>query len=173
MQKGIHDEMQPDHPELRNLSVIHGERSAADFCFGIVASRFNPDLIEPLLISAVQSLRAAGATDQRILIVRVPGAFEIPSALSALHAARPHDAYIALGAVIEGETPHARVINAEVARGLREMGQAWQVPVIDGVVVARTLEQAQARCCSGEQSRGWYAAKAAVEMAHVMARVKA
>jgi 6,7-dimethyl-8-ribityllumazine synthase len=158
---------------LQGVTQVCGALDASGFRFGVVASRFNPALVEPLLVSAVQALRAYGAAADRITVVRVPGAFEIPTALAGLQAQLACDALIGLGVVLHGETPHATMINQQVSAAFRELAVQWKTPVIDGVVVANTLEQAEVRCCSGEASRGWYAAKAAIEMATVMRQLKA
>lgn len=163
-------DVHPDLPEA--VRQFAGTLNAEGLSFGIVVSRFNPQLTEPALKSAVDALMHHGAQPASISVAWVPGSYEIPTALEVMAAQGGIDALIALGAVIEGETPHASAINAAVSDALCAIARAHQIPVIDGVVVARTMEQAVERCCTGEHSRAWYAAKAAIEMAHLLKRLK-
>lgn len=172
IKKGITDELHLADPAFGDIRRISGSLDAKPFSFGLVASRFNGELTGPLVTAAVACLKKHGATDERITVVHVPGAFEIPTVLEWLAAAGRHDALIALGAVIQGETPHAELINTEVNRAICEIARRYQRPVIDGVVMTHSMDQAVRRCTSGEQSRGWYAAKAAIEMAHVISQLK-
>lgn len=146
-----------------------GDRSAAGLKFGLVVSRFNERLTRQLVESAVQALREHGAAEADIEVGWVPGAYEIPFALAQWAAKGGRDAFIALGCVIQGETPHAGLINTEVAHALAELARRHGVPVIDTVVSALTEAQAEARCRPGREGRGWYAAEAAIEMARLQA----
>jgi 6,7-dimethyl-8-ribityllumazine synthase len=152
---------------LEGVRYIQGEKTAEGRKFAIVASRFNPELTDACLKSAVAALTTCGAAPSSILIVRVPGAYEIPPVVEQLAQAAKCDALMAIGTVIEGETPHARLINESITQGLNEISIRHGLPVIDCVVAVRTLEQAEARCLSGKKSRGWYAGMAAVETADV------
>ncbi len=172
IEKRITDQLGSDHPDLGDVQQIVGCHEVADLRFGLVVSRFNPELTEGLARAAVQALKTHGARPEQITIIWVPGAFELSGVLEICASRGQYDALIALGAVLQGATPHADAIGQTVVRSLSEIARTYQLPVIDGVVVARTAEQASARCLSGEQSRGWYAAKAAIEMAQVMKAVK-
>jgi len=159
------------HPELEGVSSLAGSLDAGTYRFGIVVSRFNTALTDALLISAVTCLKKHHAQPENIFVVHVPGAFEIPTVLESLAKSGTYNALMALGVVIQGETSHAGVINTEVARSCCDIARRYGVPVIDGVIGAGNLEQAAARATTGEQSRGWYVAQAAVEMADIMARL--
>ncbi len=172
IKKGITDNFDTSDTAQDGIRQIAGKLDAAPFTFGLVISRFNPELTNALSDAAVSCLQHYGARPDQITRVRVPGAFEIPTVLEMLAADGTYHALIALGAVIQGETPHAGFINAEVNRALCDIARAYRVPVIDGVVMTHNMEQAMARCTTGEQSRGWYAAKAAIEMAHVTTLLK-
>lgn len=173
IEKGITDNPPESHPAFEGIRQISGTLDASPYSFGLVVSRFNAELTSALLLAAVSCLQKHGAATERITVIWVPGAFEIPVVLEILASQGRHSALIALGAVIQGETPHAGLINTEVNRSLCEMARRHQLPVIDGVVMTHSLEQAVARCTTGEKSRGWYAAKAAIEMAHVTTQLKA
>jgi 6,7-dimethyl-8-ribityllumazine synthase len=105
---------------------------------------------------------------ERITVVLVPGAWELPLACRRLAEAGGHHAVIALGCVIRGETPHFDYVCAEAARGITDAAAATGVPVAFGVVTANTLEQAEARSGGAHGNKGNEAADAAVEMAELM-----
>ena len=134
---------------------------------GIVASRFNTELTHGLLGAAVRVLTECGMARQDIVVAWVPGAFEIPTLLEVMARQGTFHALIALGAVLEGETPHAQAINRGITGHFISIARTYRIPVVDGVVCAATFEQAEARCRPGGGNRGAYAARAAIEMARV------
>ena len=101
-------------------------------------------------------------------MVWVPGSFEIPLAVQKMARSKKFDALIAIGAVIQGATPHAGLIGSQVARALGQISLKENIPVIDGVVTADTIEQAVERSGTKAGNRGWNAALAAIEMANLM-----
>jgi len=119
----------------------------------------------------MDALTAAGARPENIETVRVPGAFEIPVAVKQAANSRRYDAVIALGAVIRGETPHFDYVASECARGAMQVMLDTGVPVGFGVLTCDTLEQAQARAGGAAGNKGADAAKAAVEMVHLLRRL--
>lgn len=135
---------------------------------GIVVSRFNDLFSNQLLGGALDALKRLGVAEEDVEVARVPGAFESPVVLERMAASGRFDALVALGAVIQGSTAHAGLINGQVARALTQIAVAHGVPVIDGVVTAETLEQAIERCGSKAGNRGWSAAQTAVEMGRLM-----
>lgn len=155
------------------MKIIEGSLDAQDCCFGIVASKFNEFITSQLLASAVETLKANGATEDRIEVIRVPGAFEIP--LVARHLARSgrFDAIICVGAIIRGETPHFDYISAEASRGIANAAWETNTPVVFAVLTANTAEQALERASASGQNRGSEAARTAIEMATLMKRLRA
>jgi 6,7-dimethyl-8-ribityllumazine synthase len=133
-------------------TTIEGAGSAAGLRFGIIRSRFNEEVTKRLLEGALEALRKAGARDDTITVVLVPGAFEIPLVAARMARTRRYDALICLGAVIRGETPHFEYISAEVSRGIARVAYDSGVPVIFGVLTTDTEEQADAR--SGKKREG-------------------
>lgn len=154
------------------LSRIQGSHEGGGLRVALVASRFNPAFTDALIQTALEGLEACGVERSDLLLVRVPGAYEIPPVIEQLAQHGTCDALIALGTVIEGETPHATLINQCIASSLSRTSCEHAVPVIDCVVAVHNEEQAAARCLSGRESRGWYAALAAVETAHVHRALK-
>ena len=133
----------------------------------IVVSRFNDFLTKQLLGGARDCLVRHGADEKDLTVCWVPGAHETPLAAKRLAQAGKVDAVVVLGAVVQGATPHADLINAQVARSLAQIALDSGVPVINGVVSAGTLEQAIERCGTKAGNKGWSAALAAIEMANV------
>lgn len=145
---------------------------AAGIRFGLVAARFNGIIVERLIAGAREFLLARGARDEDLLLVRVPGAWEIPAALDGL-AGRGWrrgrvDALVALGAVIRGDTPHFEYICSECAAGCARVTARTGVPVGFGVLTCNNLEQARARSGGCVGNKGEEAAEAALEMATLL-----
>jgi 6,7-dimethyl-8-ribityllumazine synthase len=136
--------------------------SGAAFSIGIVAARFNEELVDALLARVTAELRAAGVKAGRITVERVPGSHEVPWAAQAL--ARRRDAVIALGVLIGGDTSHHEMVGQSVSHALQRIAVDTGVPVINGVIVADTRAQAVARC-RGKINRGAEFARAALAMA--------
>jgi 6,7-dimethyl-8-ribityllumazine synthase len=135
--------------------------------FGLVAARFNSFITERLLEGAVDVLRRAGAHDQDLSIVRVPGAFEIPAAARALAETGKVDAVICLGCLIRGETTHYEHIATEATRGIGQSAQDTGVPHAYGVLTCENLQQAIDRAGLKAGNKGAEAATAAIEMANL------
>jgi 6,7-dimethyl-8-ribityllumazine synthase len=146
---------------------IEAALDASGLKFAIVASRFNESLVGRLIDGAVDCLLRHGAADGDVTLVRVPGSWELPQAVHRIAAARKHDAVIALGVLIRGETPHFDLIAAAVARGLAGASASQGIPVAFGVLTAESTDQALERAGGKLGNRGWDAAISAVEMARL------
>jgi 6,7-dimethyl-8-ribityllumazine synthase len=131
---------------------------------GIVLSRFNAAIGQPLLEGALRALGEAGAQESSITVVTVPGALEAPLALQRMAQSGDYDALVALGAVIRGETFHFEIVATESASGLASVQLEFGIPIGNGILTTDTEEQALAR--ASVKGRG--AAMAAVEMANLL-----
>jgi 6,7-dimethyl-8-ribityllumazine synthase len=149
------------------LKVLEGNLNAAGRRFAIVVSRFNAFITERLLQSAYDGLMQCAAKREDIKIVRVPGAFEIPSAARTLAETKKYDAIVCLGCLLRGDTAHYDVIVNEVARGIGQSAQETGVPHAFGVLTCENLEQAIDRAGLKMGNKGFEAALAAVEMANL------
>jgi 6,7-dimethyl-8-ribityllumazine synthase len=158
-------------PSKPRPKALEGKLSAAGNRFGIVVARFNAFITDRLLQSAFDGLTQCGAKTKDIKIIRVPGAFEIPSAARALSETKKYDAIICLGCLLRGDTAHYDVIVNEVARGIGQSAQETGVPHAFGVLTCETLEQAIDRAGLKMGNKGLEAALAAVEMANLKAVV--
>lgn len=144
---------------------MEGPLTARGKRFAIVVSRFNSFITERLLQGALEGLRRTGAAKEDILIMRVPGSFEIPAATRMLAETGKYDAIICLGCLLRGDTAHYDVIVNECARGIGLSAQETGVPHAFGVLTCDTLEQAIDRAGLKMGNKGLEAALAAVEMA--------
>ena len=151
----------------RGRPALHGQLNAAGKRFAIVVSRFNSFITERMLQGALDGLRRAGAEDEDIALVRVPGSFEIPSAARTLAETRKYDAILCLGCLLRGDTAHYDVMVNEVTRGIGQSAQETGVPHAFGVLTCETLEQAIDRAGLKMGNKGLEAALAAVEMANL------
>src|SRR6202167_5410731 len=151
--------------------TVAGKLSAGGLHFGIVVSRFNEFITDRLLRSAYDTLVRSGANEDDIQIIRVPGAFEIPSAARTLAESKKYDAIICLGCLLRGDTAHYDVIVNEVTRGIGQSAQETDVPHAFGVLTCDTLEQAIDRAGLKMGNKGLEAALAAVEMANLKSAV--
>jgi len=138
--------------------------SGAAFTIGVVAACYNPRLVDALLARVQAGLKAAGVKSKRLTVVRVPGSNELPVAAQLLAQRRKTDVVIALGVLIRGDTIHYELIAGATTEALQRVALKTGVPVINGVIVAENLAQAQQRC-GGRIDRGAEFAAAALVMA--------
>src|SRR5512136_318649 len=148
--------------------TLEGKLTAEGFAFGIIVSRFNSIFTERLLEGALDALYRHGTTEDKVTIARVPGSFEIPMAAKKMAESGRYDAVICLGAVIQGATPHAGYISAEVTKGIAQIALSTGLPVVYGVITPNNLEQAIERSGSKSGNKGWEAAMSAIEMVNLM-----
>lgn len=152
--------------------ILEGALAAKGLTFGIVVGRFNEFISGRLLEGALDALRRHGAAEDRITVVKVPGAFEIPLAAKRLARVGQSDAIICLGAVIRGATPHFDYIAAEVSKGIAAAAMETGVPIAFGVLTTDSIEQAVERAGSKGGNKGFDAACSAIEMANLFRDLK-
>ena len=146
---------------------FESDLNAAGLRFGVVASRFNDEIVSGLLTGALDCLARHGAADDAIAVYRVPGAFEIPMFASELLGHGGVDAIITLGCLLRGDTPHFDFISAQVTNELSRVSVKARFPIAFGVITCNTREQAVERSSPGTSNKGWEAALAAIEMANL------
>jgi len=159
-------------PVPETMPAVEGDLNASGMRFAIVVSRFNSFITERLLLSACDGLIRTGARKQDIAVVRVPGAFEIPSAARTLALTGKYDAILCIGCLLRGDTAHYDVIVNECTRGIGQSAQETGVPHAFGVLTCDTLEQAIDRAGLKMGNKGFEAALAAVEMVSLTAGVR-
>jgi 6,7-dimethyl-8-ribityllumazine synthase len=164
---------QSEDPFHGRASTLEGDLGAAGMRFAIVVARWNAVITDRLLQGALDGLLRSGAAKHDIQIVRVPGAWEIPSAARTLAEAKSCDAVIALGCLLRGETAHYEAIYTEVARGIGQSQQETGIPHAFGVLTCETLEQALDRAGVKAGNKGFEAAIAAIEMVSIQRKLAA
>jgi 6,7-dimethyl-8-ribityllumazine synthase len=151
-----------------DVDLLEGESRATRRGVGIVAARFNGDVTNKLLESALAELDKVGVGRETVTVMTVPGAFELPLGAMALAKTRRYSCILALGCVIRGETAHFDYISGEAASGLQLAALETGVPVAFGVLTCDTLQQAMARTDKGAE-----AVRTALEMADVFSQLRA
>lgn len=153
------------------MRTIEGSQSAAGLKFAVVVSKYNDFVTDRLQAGALAGLQAAGVASDDVLLVRVPGAFELPSAARLAADTGSVDGIVCLGCLIRGATPHFEFIAAAVAHGLVVAAGETGVPMTFGVLTTNSVEEALERAVDGPTNKGWEAAAAAIEMAVVAAHI--
>jgi 6,7-dimethyl-8-ribityllumazine synthase len=153
--------------------ALEGDLSATGMRFAIVVARWNAVITDRLLQGSLDALYRSGASRADVQIVRVPGAWEIPSAARELAEAGAVDAVVTLGCLLRGDTAHFEAIYNEVSRGIGQSQQETGIPHAFGVLTCETLEQALDRAGIKAGNKGFEAAIAAIEMVSLHRKMSA
>lgn len=146
-----------------SIEIFRAQASGVDKRIGIVQARFNEPVCSGLLDACLDALREAGVAQDDILVVSVPGALEIPTALAQLAQTNEFDALVAIGAVIRGETYHFEIVSNESCAGVTRVALDYNIPIANAILTTNTDEQALARTVE----KGRDAALVALEMANL------
>ncbi len=160
-----------ENPTHNRPIALEGDLSAANKRFAIVVARWNAVITDRLLQGSLDALTRSGCPRQSIDIIRVPGAWEIPSAARTLAETKKYAAIITLGVLLRGETAHYEAIYNEVSRGIGQSQQDTGIPHAFGVLTCETLEQALDRAGLKAGNKGFEAAIAAIEMASIQQKL--
>lgn len=131
----------------------------------LIVARYYPDIVDGLVSGARATLAEAGVPEANVVVIEVPGAFEIPQAARRAAADGGFDAIIGIGCLIKGDTMHFEYLAAAVCGGLMDAAHATDVPMAFGVLTTLDEEQARVRSAAGPGNKGREAARAAIEMA--------
>ena len=134
--------------------------------YALVASRFHEEIVDLLLEGALRVFKTHRIPRTRIDVVKVPGAFELPVTVLRLARTKHYRAIVAIGCILQGETPQFRFLSDAVFQGLILSSVLTGVPVTSGVVTARKYSHARARAMKKGLNRGEEAAQAALELTH-------
>ena len=148
--------------------IIEGKKDAQGLRIGIVVSRYNHFITEKLLEGALDGFKSHGGDDDKVTIVRVPGAFEIPLIADQLAASGRYDALVCLGAVIRGDTPHFDYVCDAVTRGIGVAVQTHKIPIGFGVLTTNDVQQAMERAGAKDANKGYEALLTVVEVISVL-----
>lgn len=158
---------------MASYTSYEGKLVAAGMRIGLVVSRWNSFITERMLDGAVDALVRHGADEQQIVVARVPGTWEVPTATQKLAASGKFDAVVCIGCLIRGATPHFEYLAAEVTKGIAHIGLETRVPITYGIITVENLEQAIERAGSKAGNKGAEAALAAVEMVDLLRSIPA
>jgi 6,7-dimethyl-8-ribityllumazine synthase len=151
-----------------DVREIEPSLTGAGLRVGIAMARFNRDVGEGLLSGCCQELRRLGVAPECVTLATVPGALELPLVLQTMARSGRHDALVALGCVIRGETYHFEIVANESARGIIDIQLANGIPIANAVLTVENDDQAEVRM----HQKGVEAAQCAVEIANLLKCVK-
>ena len=154
------------------MKEVQGDLQGQGLRIGIIAARFNDFVTKPLLEGARSGLASHGVRSEDTVVIRVPGAFELPLAAKTLASSGRYDAVVCLASVIRGETTHYDLVSSQAASGIAAVSLETQVPIIFGVLATENLDQAINRAGGKMGNIGYDAALAAVEMANLLRQIK-
>src|SRR3954453_5123080 len=152
-------------------NTLDGDTRPLTARFAIVVARYNEHITTKLLTGAVETLRAAGVSDDAIDVAWVPGAWEIPLVAQRMAQSEQYAAVLCLGAVIKGETTHDEHINRQVSISLGQIALDSDLPVLFGVLTCNTVEQAIHRAGGNAGNKGQECAAAALEMVRLLGKL--
>lgn len=162
----------PKREAVAEMSHYEGDLRAPDGArFAIIAGRWNPRITDALVEAARLAFTRHDVNAERVDVIRVPGAWEIPMAARAIAVAGRHAAIVALGCVVRGDTRHYEHVADECAHGLMRVALDTGVPVLNGVLAVEEHAHAVARAGGSHGNKGEEAAQAAIEMANLQARL--
>jgi 6,7-dimethyl-8-ribityllumazine synthase len=140
--------------------------------FAVVASRFNATIVDTLVEGAADCLERHGVAAADVVVVRVPGAWEIPFVAEELASRGGLDGIVALGVLIRGETSHYDHLCSQCTVGLARVASEFRIPIGFGVLTCENSEQARERAGGKMGNKGWDAALAVLEMADLVAQLR-
>ena len=137
---------------MHDADLVQGGADGAGLRIGVVASRFNEEIVAELLARARAELARLGVQGEDVTVASVAGALEIPLVLQWMAQSQRYDALVAIGAVIRGETFHFEAVATESARGVMDVALEFGVPVANGILTTDDEEQARARLDKGAEA---------------------
>ena len=153
------------------MKEISGDLVAQGLKFAFVVARFNELIGERLLEGALDTFQRHGGNPDDVVVIRVPGAYEIPLAAKKIARKGLYDAVICLGAVIRGETPHFDYVAANAASGISTVSLESGIPISFGILTTDTIEQAIERSGTKSGNQGRNATLTAIEMASLLGKI--
>jgi len=150
------------------MEIIQGNLNAEGMKLGFVVTRWNSFVVDHLVKGSIDVVERHGGSADNITQVLVPGAFEIPLAVEKMAASGKYDAIVALGAVIQGGTPHFDYVAGEATKGISSVMLKYGVPVAFGILTVNSIEQAIERSGTKMGNKGEEATVSAIEMVNVL-----
>ena len=156
---------------MPHIKTIEGKLAAQGLKIALVASRFNDIIVDRLVGGAVDYLTRHGLERENLILVRIPGAFELPLVCRKLAKSGKYDGIVALGAIIRGATPHFDFVASEATKGIASVSLDSGVPIGFGLLTTDNIEQAVERAGSKAGNKGVEAAAALLETIRVLEQI--
>jgi 6,7-dimethyl-8-ribityllumazine synthase len=156
---------------MKDIKIIEGRLSAQGLKIAVAAARFNDFVVESLIDGAVDYLTRHGLEHKNLVLVRVPGAFELPLICQKLAKSGKYDGIVALGAVIRGATPHFEYVCAEATKGIASVSLQTGLPIGFGLLTTEDLDQAVERAGGKAGNKGADSAAAMLESIQVLKQI--
>ena len=153
---------------MPHIKTIEGKLAAQGLKIALVASRFNDIIVDRLVGGAVDYLTRHGLERENLILVRIPGAFELPLVCRKLAKSGKYDGIVALGAIIRGATPHFDFVASEATKGIASVSLDSGVPIGFGLLTTDSIEQAVERAGSKAGNKGVEASAALLETIRVL-----
>ena len=150
------------------MKKLEGNLNAKGMKIGFVVTRWNSFVVDHLVKGAIETVERHGGSTDNITQVMVPGAFELPLAVEKMAASGQYDAIVALGAVIQGGTPHFDFVAGEATKGISQVMLKHGVPIAFGILTVNSIEQAIERSGTKMGNKGEEATVSAIEMVNLM-----
>jgi len=150
------------------MNMVEGSLNAEGMKIGFVVTRWNSFVVDHLVKGSIETIERHGGSADNITQVMVPGSFEVPLAVEKMAASGNYDAVVALGAVIQGGTPHFDYVAGEAVKGISQVMLKHGVPVAFGILTVNSIEQAIERSGTKMGNKGEEATLAAIEMVNVL-----
>ena len=159
---------------FHNLSDYDADSvpDASSMRFGIVVSEWNSNITSALLDGAVSTLKKHGAKEENILVMTVPGSFELTYGSAQMVKNGNVDAVIAIGCVVRGDTPHFDYVCMGATNGITQLNTVSDIPVIYGLITTNNMQQAEDRCGGTLGNKGDECAVAAIKMVNLKQQLK-
>jgi len=153
------------------MQIVEGNLTAQDMKIGFVVTRWNSFVVDHLVKGSIETIVRHGGSEDNITQVMVPGSFEVPLAVEKMAASGKFDAIVALGAVIQGGTPHFDYVAGEAVKGISQVMLKHGVPVAFGILTVNSIEQAIERSGTKMGNKGEEATLAAIEMVNLLKQI--
>lgn len=153
------------------MKTIQGNLDGKGLKVGIIVSRFNDFITEKLLAGALEALKMHGVADVNIEVIKIPGAFEMPTVIQKMSKSKKYNALVCLGSVIRGSTSHYDYVAGESIKKVAQASYDTGMPCALGIITTENIEQAIERAGSKQGNKGYEAAQVAIEMANLMKKV--
>ena len=150
------------------MKTIQGNLDGKGLKIGIIVSRFNDFITDKLLAGALEALKMHGVSDANIEVIKIPGAFELPTVIQKMSKSKKYNALVCLGAVIRGATSHYDFVASESIKKVAQASYDTGMPCSLGIITTENVEQAIERAGTKQGNKGYEAAQVAIEMANLI-----